>query len=121
LIFGSFCQYVLIRRRLPEPLCAPYTVAALHTATPREFRQRPLIPKAVLLEMRVALCADGSLRDVRQVLTDLVETANAQLPFAYRIDRDGDTVTLVATRTRDEQGRSVDLTPIRDRHITIPL
>jgi hypothetical protein len=35
----------------------------------------------------------GSLRDVRQVLADLVETANAQLPFAYRIDRDGDTFT----------------------------
>jgi hypothetical protein len=83
--------------------------------------RRPLIPRAALFEMRVALLADGSLRDVRQVLTDLVETANAQLPFAYRIDRDGDTVTLVATRTRDEQGRSVDVTPILDRHITIPL
>lgn len=83
--------------------------------------KRLLVPKAALLEMRLDLRPDGSLRDVRQVLADLVESANAQLPFAYRIDRDGDTFTLVATRTRDEQGRSIDLTPILDRHISIPL
>jgi len=83
--------------------------------------KRTVIPKASLLEMRFDLRPDGALRDVRQVLADLVETANAQLPFAYRIDRDGDTFTLVATRTRDEQGRSIGLTPILDRHISIPL
>ena len=71
--------------------------------------------------MRFELRPDGSLRDVRQVLADLVERANAQLPFAYRIDRDGDTFTLVQTRTRDEQGGLIDVTPILDRHISIPL
>jgi hypothetical protein len=71
----------------------------------------------MLLDLR----PDGSLRDVRQALADLVETANAQLPFAYRIDRNGDTFSLVATRTRDEQGRAIDLTPILDHHISIPL
>jgi hypothetical protein len=80
-----------------------------------------MIPRASSLEVRFNVRPDGSLRDVRQVLADLVETANAQLPFAYRIDRDGDTFSLVATRTRDEQGRSVDLTPILDRRISIPL
>jgi hypothetical protein len=82
--------------------------------------KRILIPKASLLEMRFDLRPDGSLRDVRELVQDLVNTANTQLPFAYRIDRDGDTFTLVATRTRDEQGRSVELTPILDRHVTIP-
>jgi hypothetical protein len=79
------------------------------------------IPRASLLEVRFNVRPDGSLQDIRQVLADLVETANVQLPFAYRIDRDGETLTLVATRTRDEQGRSVDLTPILDRRISIPL
>jgi hypothetical protein len=70
--------------------------------------RRVLIPRAALLEMRVDLRQDGSLRDVRKAVADLVETANALLPFAYRSDRDGETFTLVATRTRDEQGRSID-------------
>jgi hypothetical protein len=83
--------------------------------------KRVMIPRDSLLEVRFNMRPDGSLRDVRQVLADLVETANAQLPFAYRIDRDGDTFTLVATPTRDEQGHFVDLTPILDRRISIPL
>ena len=83
--------------------------------------KRVTVPRAALLEMRFDLRPDGSLLDVRQVVQDFVNTANRQLPFAYRIDRDGDTFTLVATRTRDEQGRSIDLVPILDRHISIPL
>jgi hypothetical protein len=82
--------------------------------------KRLLAPKASLLEMSVDLRPDGSPRDVRQVLQDLVDTANAQLPFLYRIDRDGDAFTLVATRTHDEQGRLISLTPVLDRRITIP-
>ncbi len=79
-----------------------------------------LIPKASLLEMRVDLRPDGSLLDVRQAVHDLVDTANVQLPFLYRIDNDGGVFTLVASRTRDEQGRPVELTPILDRHVTVP-
>jgi hypothetical protein len=79
-----------------------------------------LTPMTALLEIRLDLRPNGSLRDIRQVLTDLVETANAQLPFGYRVDRDGDTFTLVATRTRDEHGRLVDVTPLLDHHISIP-
>jgi hypothetical protein len=82
--------------------------------------KRLLIPRASLLEMRLNLRADGSLLNVRQVVLDLVDTANAQLPFLYRIDTDGDVFTLVGTRTRNEQGESVELTPILDRRVTIP-
>jgi hypothetical protein len=83
--------------------------------------KRLLIPKAELLEMRFDLRPDDSLKDVRQLVQDLVDTANAQLPFLYCIDHDGDVFTLVASRTRDEQGHSVGLTPILDRRVTIPL
>lgn len=82
--------------------------------------KRLLIPKASLLESRFDLRADGSLRDVRQVVRGLVDAANIQLPFQYRIDNDGDVFTLIATRTRDDQGRPVELIPILDRRITIP-
>ena len=83
-------------------------------------RRRLLIPMPSLLEMRFDVSAAGSLLDVREVVRDLVNTANAQLPFAYRIDNDGDVFMLVPSRTRDEQGHSIELTPILDRHVTIP-
>jgi len=83
--------------------------------------KRVMIPKAVLLEMSFALNQDGSVRNIGQVVETLRETANRQLPFAYRIDNDRDVFTLVPTRTRDEQGRSVDLTPLLDRQVTVPI
>lgn len=83
--------------------------------------KRVMVPRAALLEMPLDLRADGSLSDVHKVVRDLAETANRLLPFGYRIDNDRDVFTLVPTRTRDEQGHSVDLTPILDRKVTIPL
>lgn len=82
---------------------------------------RRVIPKYARLELRFELQPDGSLLDVRKVMRDLVDRANARLPFGYRIDDDGDVFTLVPTRTRDEQGRTVGLTPLLDRRVTIPL
>lgn len=82
--------------------------------------RRILTPRASLLEVRLDVRADGTLLDVRKVLRDLVDTANAQLPFLYRIDNDNGVFTLVATRTRNDQGRSVASTPILDHHVTIP-
>jgi hypothetical protein len=80
-----------------------------------------LIPKSSLLEMRLDLREDGSLLDEQQVVIDLRETTSRQLPFEYRIDVDSHVFSLIAFRTRDEQGRSVQLTPILDRRVTIPL
>ena len=82
---------------------------------------RFLVPKASLLEMHLNLRPDGSLLDIGQVMRDLVDTANTQLPFSYRILNDGNVFTLAPARTRDEQGRSADLTSILDRHVTVPL
>ena len=82
---------------------------------------RLLTPKPSALELRLDLNADGSLRDPRKVVKDLVDTANAKLPFQYRVDTDGTIFTLVATRTRDDRGRSVELNPMLDRQVTVPL
>ncbi len=83
-------------------------------------QRRTIVPKGRLLEIAFGLRSDGSPRDVPTLVQTLIDTANAQAPFGYRIDRDGDTFTLVATRTRDAQGRVVDLTPILDRRVGIP-
>jgi hypothetical protein len=82
--------------------------------------KRVMVPRASLLEMPVALNHDGSMRDLGQTLEQLRDAVNRQSPFAYRIEQDGDVFTLVATRTRDVQGQSFDLTPLLDRHVTIP-
>jgi hypothetical protein len=79
-----------------------------------------MVPRAALLEMSLVLNQDGSVRDIGQVVESLRDAANRQLPFAYRIERDRDVFTLIPTRT-DEQGRSVDMAPLLDRHATIPL
>jgi hypothetical protein len=78
------------------------------------------IPKSSLLEMRVDLREDGELRDEQQVVVDLRETASRQLPFEYRVDIDSHVFSLIPFRTRDEQGRSVQLPPLLDRRVTIP-
>jgi hypothetical protein len=82
--------------------------------------KRVMVPRAALLEMPLVLKEDGSVRDVVQAVETLRDAANIRLPFAYRMDNDRDVFTLIPTRTRDEQGRSVDLSPLLDRHVTIP-
>jgi len=70
-----------------------------------------MVPRAALLEVRVDLRADGSLLDVRQVVRDLVDTANAQMPYLYRIDNDGGMFTLIPTPSpqhRRARGANVD-------------
>jgi hypothetical protein len=78
------------------------------------------IPKSSLLEMRLDLREDGSLVDGRQVVIDLKETASRLSPFEYRVDDFGHAFSLIPFRTRDEQGRFVQLTPMLDRRVTIP-
>jgi len=96
---------------------------------------KPLfIPKASLLEMRLDLRDDGSLSDVRQVVRDLQDTANRQLPFEYKmiseygvdmttgqVDKNVEIFWLIPARTRDDQGRFVVVTPILDHRVTIPV
>jgi len=54
---------------------------------------RVLVPKGGRLEVQFALRPDGSPDDMRGLLQVLVDKANAQFPFAYRIDADGDALT----------------------------
>jgi hypothetical protein len=82
--------------------------------------KRLLVPRPSLLEMPLDLWADGSLPDVRLAVSDLRDTANRLFPFEFRLDTDGDVFTLIPTRTRDERGRSVQMTPLLDYRVTIP-
>src|SRR5438477_83425 len=48
--------------------------------------------------------SDGIPTDIHGVVRKLAETANAQFPFGYRFDVDGNWFTLVPTHTRDRLG-----------------
>jgi hypothetical protein len=81
--------------------------------------ERVMIPRAALLEIPLVLNRDGSVSDITQLVEKLRDEANSQLPFAYRIERTRDVFTLIPTRT-DDQGRSADVAPLLDHHVTVP-
>jgi hypothetical protein len=81
--------------------------------------RRVFVPKGGRLEVQFTLSPDGSPVDVRVLLRELVGKANVQFPFGYRLEDDGDSLTLVPARTRDMLGRVVGITPLLDRRVTI--
>jgi hypothetical protein len=85
-------------------------------------RVRPgtLVPARWGFEMRIPLNSGGSPQNVRELLADIVAEANLRSPFAYRLDEFGGAFFFVPTRTRDAQGRSIAMTPMLDRPVTIP-
>jgi hypothetical protein len=82
--------------------------------------KRTLVPKSYLLEFAFELRPDGAPADVPGLLQALVDAANVQTPYAYRVDRAEDTFGLVAARTRDTSGRVVELTPLLDCRVDVP-
>jgi hypothetical protein len=81
---------------------------------------RVLVPKGGHLEVRFPVTPEGSPRNPRGLLQAVIDAANAQFPFAYRLDLDGDAYTFIPTTTRDAQGRVIGLPALLDRKITIP-
>jgi hypothetical protein len=82
---------------------------------------RVLVPKGGHLEVRFPVTPEGSPQDLRGLLQAVIDAANAQFPFAYRLDLDGGAYTFIPTTTRDAQGRVIGLPALLDRKITIPL
>jgi hypothetical protein len=105
-----------IRVNVEDP---PYVfsgdIAELTVGVPRPVR----VPKGGRLEVRFALGPSGRPADVPGLVKAIADVANAQFPFAYRIDADGDWFTLVPTRTRDLLGQTISIIPLLDRRVTI--
>ena len=94
-----------MKERLPE-------VPGVHPAT--------FVPAPWGLEVRFPINPDGSPQNVRRLLAAIVAEANLRSPFAYRLDEAGGAFFFVPTRTRNAQGRSIAMTPLLDRPVTIP-
>jgi hypothetical protein len=85
-----------------------------------KVRAGALVPARWGFEVQFPVNPDGSPRDTRDLLRSIVTAANAQSHFAYRLDENGDAFSFVPTRTHDAQGRSIAVTPLLDRPVTIP-
>jgi hypothetical protein len=79
-----------------------------------------LVPKRRWVEIRFPVLSSGTPRDVNQLLQQIVQTANAQLRFAYRLDVDGEFSTFVPTQTRTADGAVIEAIPLLDRRVSIP-
>lgn len=85
-------------------------------------RVRPgtLVPARWGFEVQFPVNPDGSPQNVRELLAGIVAEANHRSPFVYRLDEVSGAFFFVPTRTRDVQGRSIAITPLLDRLVTIP-
>jgi hypothetical protein len=85
-----------------------------------KIRPGTLVPARWGFEVRFPVNPDGSPQVVHDLLASIVAEANLRSPFAYRLDEAGGAFYFVPTRTRDAQGRSIAMTPLLDRLVTIP-
>jgi hypothetical protein len=61
-----------------------------------------------------------SQRTFPGLLRPIADAANKEMPYAYRLDMNGDDYVLVPTRTRNSKGDLEDVQPLLDRRVTIP-
>lgn len=81
---------------------------------------RILVPRSVRLEVPFKAMADGSPTN-RVVLVDaLIDAANAEVPFGYRLETASTPFAIVPTTTRNADGEIVEMTPLLDRLVSIP-
>ncbi len=82
---------------------------------------RVFIPQGGRLDVQFAVKPDGSPQDVPALLEAIVDAANVQFPFAFRLAVGGNAYTFIPTRTRDANGRDADVPALLDRKVSIPL
>jgi hypothetical protein len=83
-------------------------------------RAGTFVPARWGFELKFSVKPDGSPRDTRDLLRSIVAAANARSQFAYRLDDNSNAFSFVPTRNHDAQGRSIAVTPLLDRPVTIP-
>jgi hypothetical protein len=54
------------------------------------------------------------------LLRQIVEAANKEMPYAYRLDGHDHEYVIVPTKTRNSAGQLEDVKPLLDRHVSIP-
>lgn len=86
-----------------------------------KLRPGTMVPKRWGFAVSFPVNAAGQPVDVRDLLRGILLAANAANHFDYRLEEDGVGFAFVPQRTWDAGGRSVAVTPLLDRRVTIPL
>lgn len=79
-----------------------------------------LVMKRHLVQVRFSALNSVPPKDVHGLLLQVVEAANKEMPYAYRLDAHADEYELVPTKTRNSAGELEDVQPLLDRHVSIP-
>jgi hypothetical protein len=79
------------------------------------------VMKRHALEVRFSTSGSDDPIDVPRLLRQVVEAANKEMPYGYRLDVNGNVYALVPTTTRNSKGDLEDVLPLLDRKVTIPL
>ena len=82
---------------------------------------RILVPRSVQLHVPFEATADGSPTNRVALVDALIEAANAEVPFGYRLETTSTPFAIVPTKTRNADGEIVEMTPLLDRLVSIPL
>ena len=78
------------------------------------------IMKRHVVQVRFSALGNGLPNDVPGLLRQVADTANKEMPYAYRLDVSGNNYALVRMRIRNSKGELEDVQPLLDRHVTIP-
>jgi hypothetical protein len=78
------------------------------------------VMKRHVVRVRFSTSGNGWPNDVPGLLRQVADAANKEMPYAYRLDVNGDNYALVPTRTRNSKGELEDVQPLLDRRVTLP-
>jgi hypothetical protein len=79
------------------------------------------VMKRHTVEVRFLTSGNRRPGDVAQLLRQVADAANKEMPYGYRLDASGGDYALVPTSTRNSNGDLEDVLPLLDRNVTIPL
>ncbi|HEX9120312.1 MAG TPA: hypothetical protein VF840_07215 [Terriglobales bacterium] len=78
------------------------------------------VMKRHVVQVRFLAAGNAPPSDVPGLLRQLIEAANKEMPYAYRLDATDSDYALVPSRTRNSAGQLEDVQPLLDRHVSIP-
>ena len=79
------------------------------------------VMKRHTVEVRFSTSGNKHPDDVGQLLRQVADAVNKEMPYGYRLDASGGDYALVPTSTRNSNGDLENVLPLLDRNVTIPL
>jgi hypothetical protein len=79
-----------------------------------------LVMKPHLLRVRFSESSNGEPKDIPDLMGQIRDVANKEMPYAYRLDTNDKDYVFVPTRTLNSSGQIEELQPLLDHHVSIP-